>query len=53
MHIIWTILIGFIVGLLAKMLAPGRDPSGFFLAAAIGYRGLAARDMRRTGARLV
>ena len=39
MHIIWTILIGFIVGLLAKMLAPGRDPSGFFLAVAIGIAG--------------
>jgi uncharacterized membrane protein YeaQ/YmgE (transglycosylase-associated protein family) len=39
MHINWTILIGFIVGLLAKMLAPGRDPSGFFLTVAIGIAG--------------
>ena len=39
MHIIWTILIGFVVGLLAKMLTPGRDPSGFFLTAAIGIAG--------------
>ena len=30
MHTIWIILIGFIVGLVAKMLTPGRDPSGFF-----------------------
>ncbi len=29
MGIIWTILIGFIVGLLAKMLTPARDPAGF------------------------
>lgn len=39
MHIIWTILIGFVVGLLAKMLTPGRDPSGFFITAIIGIAG--------------
>ena len=39
MHIIWTILIGFIVGLSAKMLTPGRDPGGFFLTAEIGIAG--------------
>ena len=39
MSIIWTILIGFVVGLLAKMLTPGRDPTGFFINAAIGIAG--------------
>ena len=39
MHIIWTILIGFVAGLIAKMLTPGRDPSGFFITAAIGIAG--------------
>ena len=39
MHLIWTILIGFVVGLLAKMLTPGRDPSGFFITAVIGIGG--------------
>ncbi len=39
MSIVWTILIGFVVGLLAKMLTPGRDPSGFFVTAAIGIAG--------------
>jgi uncharacterized membrane protein YeaQ/YmgE (transglycosylase-associated protein family) len=39
MSIIWTILIGFIVGLLAKMVTPGRDPSGFFITAVIGIAG--------------
>lgn len=39
MSIIWTILIGFVVGLLAKMLKPGSDPSGFFITAAIGIAG--------------
>ena len=39
MSIIWTILIGFVVGLLAKMIMPGRDPSGFFITAVIGSAG--------------
>lgn len=39
MHIVWTILIGFVVGLLAKIVMPGRDPGGFFVTAAIGIIG--------------
>ena len=39
MSIIWTILIGFIVGVLAKFLTPGRDPAGFFITAIIGIAG--------------
>ena len=39
MSIIWTILIGFVVGLLAKMLTPGRDPSGFIITVLIGIAG--------------
>ena len=29
MHIIWTILIGFVAGLIAKMITPGRGPADF------------------------
>ena len=39
MHLIWTILIGFVVGFLAKLLTPGRDPAGFFITSAIGIAG--------------
>ena len=39
MGILWTILIGFIVGLVAKMLTPGRDPAGFFITIVIGIAG--------------
>ena len=39
MTLIWIILIGFVVGLLAKMLTPGRDPSGFIITVAIGIAG--------------
>ncbi len=39
MHLVWTILIGFVVGLVAKMLTPGTGPGGFFLTAALGIAG--------------
>ena len=37
--IIYTILIGFIVGVIAKMLMPGRDPTGFIWTVLIGIGG--------------
>jgi len=42
MSIIWAILIGFIVGLVAKALMPGRDPGGFFITALLGIIGAVA-----------
>ena len=39
MGILWTILIGFIVGLVAKFLMPGRDPAGFIITVLIGIVG--------------
>jgi len=49
MHLIWTILIGFVAGVVAKFLTPGRGPSGFFLTAALGIGGsLAATFLGQT-----
>jgi uncharacterized membrane protein YeaQ/YmgE (transglycosylase-associated protein family) len=39
MEILWAIVIGFVVGLVAKMLKPGRDPSGFIITILIGIAG--------------
>lgn len=39
MSIIWTILIGLVVGIIAKFLMPGRDPGGFIITALIGIIG--------------
>ncbi len=39
MTIIWAIIIGFIVGLVAKFLMPGRDPGGFIITAILGIVG--------------
>ena len=40
MSIIWTILIGFVAGIIAKFLMPGRnEPSGFILTTILGIVG--------------
>ena len=40
MNIIWTIIIGFIAGLLAKFITPGsNEPSGFILTTILGIVG--------------
>jgi len=41
MSIIWTIIIGFVAGIVAKFLHPGssNEPSGFILTAALGIIG--------------
>ncbi|MFT3799904.1 MAG: GlsB/YeaQ/YmgE family stress response membrane protein [Burkholderiaceae bacterium] len=39
MGIIWTILIGFVAGLIARAVTPGDGPKGFFLTSALGIAG--------------
>lgn len=39
MHLLWTILIGFVAGLIARALMPGPNPMGFFITAALGVAG--------------
>lgn len=40
MGILWTILIGFVAGLIAKFIVPGnREPSGFILTTILGVVG--------------
>jgi len=39
MGIIFTIIIGFIVGAVAKLLMPGRDPGGWIITILLGLAG--------------
>jgi uncharacterized membrane protein YeaQ/YmgE (transglycosylase-associated protein family) len=39
MHIIGQILFGLVVGIIAKLLLPGRDPGGFIVTALLGMAG--------------
>ncbi|MES2125437.1 MAG: GlsB/YeaQ/YmgE family stress response membrane protein [Gemmatimonadota bacterium] len=39
MGLLWTILIGFIIGVIAKFLMPGKDPGGFIITTLLGIAG--------------
>jgi uncharacterized membrane protein YeaQ/YmgE (transglycosylase-associated protein family) len=39
MHIIWVLLIGLVVGGLAKLVMPGKDPGGAIITILIGIAG--------------
>jgi len=39
MGIVWAIIIGAIVGALAKLLMPGKDPGGFWITSLLGICG--------------
>jgi len=39
MNLLWAIITGLIVGIVAKLLMPGRDPGGFIVTVLLGIAG--------------
>ena len=39
MNILWTLIIGFLAGAVAKLLMPGKDPGGFIVTTLLGIGG--------------
>jgi uncharacterized membrane protein YeaQ/YmgE (transglycosylase-associated protein family) len=39
MHIVWAIIIGFLAGLVARLIAGGREVSGFIVTTLLGIAG--------------
>ena len=39
MAILWTLIIGLVVGAVAKLLMPGKDPGGFIITILLGIAG--------------
>jgi uncharacterized membrane protein YeaQ/YmgE (transglycosylase-associated protein family) len=39
MHIIWALIVGLFVGVIAKALMPGKDPGGVVITALLGVAG--------------
>lgn len=37
---LWMFILGLIIGLVAKLLMPGKDPGGFFVTALLGIAGM-------------
>ena len=54
MSIIWTIIIGFVAGVVAKLLHPGpNEPSGFILTTLLGIADAFVATFSRPGDRMV
>lgn len=39
MGIVWTIVLGFVIGVVAKMIAPGKEDMGFIMTLLLGIAG--------------
>jgi uncharacterized membrane protein YeaQ/YmgE (transglycosylase-associated protein family) len=39
MHILWSLIVGLVVGAIAKLLMPGKDPGGIVITALLGIAG--------------
>lgn len=39
MHILWMLIIGLVIGALAKLIMPGKDPGGILITMVIGVAG--------------
>ena len=39
MSLIWTLIIGIVIGAIAKLLMPGKDPGGFIVTMLLGIAG--------------
>jgi hypothetical protein len=45
--IIWTLIIGLVIGAIAKLLMPGKDPGGCIITILLGIAGRIRRDLDR------
>jgi len=39
MHILWSLIIGLVVGAIAKLIMPGKDPGGIIITMLLGVAG--------------
>jgi uncharacterized membrane protein YeaQ/YmgE (transglycosylase-associated protein family) len=39
MHILWALIIGLVIGAIAKFIVPGKDPGGIIVTSVIGMAG--------------
>jgi uncharacterized membrane protein YeaQ/YmgE (transglycosylase-associated protein family) len=39
MHWLWVFIVGLVVGIIAKLITPGKDPGGFIITAILGIVG--------------
>jgi uncharacterized membrane protein YeaQ/YmgE (transglycosylase-associated protein family) len=45
MHLLWALIVGLIVGAIAKAIMPGKDPGGIFVTMLLGIGGAIVADV--------
>jgi uncharacterized membrane protein YeaQ/YmgE (transglycosylase-associated protein family) len=45
MHLLWSLIVGLVVGAIAKMIHPGRDPGGIVVTMLLGITGSLVADI--------
>jgi len=45
MHLLWALIVGLIVGAIAKAIMPGKDPGGIFVTMLLGIGGALVADV--------
>ena len=51
-HLLWALIVGFIVGALAKAIMPGKDPGGIVVTILLGIGGALVTDLLGSALRL-
>ncbi len=44
MHLLWSMIVGLVIGVIAKAIHPGKDPGGIFVTMLIGIAGSLLAD---------
>jgi uncharacterized membrane protein YeaQ/YmgE (transglycosylase-associated protein family) len=52
MHLLWALIVGLIVGALAKAIMPGKDPGGIFVTMLLGIGGSIVADLLGSALRI-
>jgi uncharacterized membrane protein YeaQ/YmgE (transglycosylase-associated protein family) len=52
MHLLWALIVGLIVGALAKAIMPGKDPGGIFVTMLLGIGGSIVADVLGSALRI-
>jgi uncharacterized membrane protein YeaQ/YmgE (transglycosylase-associated protein family) len=52
MHLLWAIIVGLIVGALARAIMPGKDPGGVLMTLALGIGGSIVADLLGSALRI-
>ena len=52
MHLLWALIVGLVIGAIAKAIMPGKDPGGIFVTMLLGIGGAIVADVLGSALRI-